>query len=112
MAIRPTGHKNKGVEKIIYLLHDWLMALEENIAETRLPDPLYVRPNNKPNWTEEDLNRIINAIDEEVDKEAHGSVGRSIGATIGPDFKRLPVAQKLALVQQIETIIEENKTSD
>jgi len=68
MPMYPSGHSNPGVAAIIFLLDDWLNAMESGTAELRLPDPEYRRAGGRPLWTEEELDTIIRDIDAEIDQ--------------------------------------------
>lgn len=102
----PSGHKNPGVAAIIFLLDDWLNALEEGVAGFHLPDPNHQRPDGRPPWTEEELDDLIRDLDYEVDREVSRAPGTSVGARAGPAFCRLAVPQRLALAQQLEQLLE------
>ncbi len=106
MPMYPSGHSNPGVAAIIFLLDDWLNAMESGTAELRLPDPEYRRAGGRPLWTEEELDTIIRDIDAEIDQEVSRAPGTSVGAKAGPGFSRLALPQRLALVQQLETLLE------
>lgn len=99
------GHDNPAVASIINLLEAWHNELDNGDVTKYLPDPEYAKK-----WTEEHIDRIINGIDEEMDKEVKSTPGRYVEAKAGPDFKRLAYPQKLALVQQLDAIIEEHRT--
>ena len=111
MGAYPSGHKDPNVAALIFLLDDWLAAMESGTASMRFPDPNYVRPNGKALWTEEELDKIILDIDAEIDIEVNRTPGTSVGADAGPGFHRLEMPQRLALVQQLETMLEEQEAS-
>lgn len=106
MGMYPSGHQNPGVAAIIFLLDDWLNALEEGVGGFRLPDPNYQRPDGRPPWTEEELDELIRDLDHEVDCEVNRAPGTSVGARAGPGFCRLALPQRLALAQQLEQQLE------
>lgn len=105
----PSGHENPGVAAVIYLLDDWLLAIEQGTVHLRQPDPNYVRPAGKPLWTEDELDTLICDIDYEVDQEVNRAPGTSVGARAGPGFKRLETPQRLALVQQLDALLKEHQ---
>ena len=111
MPTYPSGHENPGVAAIIFLLDDWLQAMENGTAHLRLPDPTYVRPNGKPAWTQDDLDTLIRDLDAEIDQEVTRLPGTSVGAQAGPGFSRLALPQRLALAQHLETVLERNAGS-
>ena len=108
-SMYPSGHTNSGVADMMFLLDDWLDALEDGSINLRLPDPFYIRPNGKENWTEDDLDRIVKAIDAEIDMEVPRAPGTSVGAKAGTDFYRMTYEQRLAFAQALETFIESNR---
>lgn len=69
MGMSPSGHDNPGVATIIFLLDDWLNALEEGTAALRWLDPAYRRPGARPPWTEAQLDELIRDLDGEVERE-------------------------------------------
>lgn len=109
MPMYPSGHEDPGVAAVIFLLDDWLQAMENGTAHLRMPDPNYVRPGGKPAWTEEELDTLIHDIDAEVDQEVHRAPGTTVGAKAGPGFARLMVPQRLALAQQLEMMLEQHQ---
>ena len=102
-----TSHHDPQTAAVCAVLEDWFWAMEDGLADLRLPDPAYVRPGGKPPWTGEDVDRIIAAIDEEYGKEfaTSGAWARIAGCNAGPGFERLAPAQRLALVQQLATAL-------
>ena len=108
MARYPSGHQNPGVAAVIFLLDDWLNAMEAGTANLRLPDVNYVRGNGQAPWSEEELDRLMRDIDAEVDQEVARLPGTSVGAQAGPGFSRLAVPQRLALAQQLEAVLEKH----
>jgi hypothetical protein len=107
----PSGHENPGVAAMIFLLDDWLSAIEAGTVHLRMPDPNYQRPACRPVWTEEELDALMRDIDAEIDQEVNRAPGTSVGAKAGPDFKRLATPQRLALAQQLETLMEQHTDS-
>lgn len=111
MGMYASGHENPGVAAAIYLLDDWLNAIEDGTVHFRMPDLNYVRPGGKPWWTEEELDTLIRDIDVEVDQEVARAPGTSVGAKAGPGYRRLALPQRLALAQQLESLLERHKDS-
>ena len=109
MPTYPPGHENPGVAAVILLLDDWLQAMENGTAHLRLPDPDYVRPNDKPVWTVEQLDTLIRDLDAEIDQEVTRLPGTSVGAQAGPGFSRLALLQRLALAQHLEATMEQHQ---
>jgi len=105
----PTGHDNAGVAAVIFLLDDWLQAMENGTAHHRLPDPNYVRSNGKPTWTEDELDTLIRDLDAEIDQEVTRLPGTSVGAKAGPGFSRLALPQRLALAQQLDNLVQRHQ---
>ena len=105
MGMYPSGHSNPGVQAIIYLLNDWTDAIENDSYLMRMPDLDYVRPDQKEWWTEEQLDKLIRSIDAEIDMEVPRAPGTSTGSKAGPGLFRLPLAQRLALAQQLEILL-------
>lgn len=99
MPAYPSGHENKGVAAIIFLMDDWLNAIEDDSYIHRLPNPVYPR-----RWTDEELNEFIIALDNEVGQEVAHGPGTSVGAQAGTDFVRLPIPQRRALAQQLHNL--------
>lgn len=110
MGIYPSGHENPAVAAVIFLLDDWLNAMEAGTAHLRLPDPEYRRPNRRPFWTEEQMEVIVRDIDAEIDQEVSRAPGTSVGARAGPGFSRLALPQRLALVEQLETLLDRHRS--
>jgi hypothetical protein len=104
MGIYPSGHSDPIVRDVIAILEDWCVAMEEGTHIYRFPDDDY-----KKKWTEEKLDKIIDAIDEEMDKEIKTTPGVSVSADAGPDFKRLDYDQKLALVQDLDRELDKDR---
>ena len=111
MSAYPSGHKDPHIAAIIFLLDDWLNAMESGTVELRLPDPSYTRPDGKAIWTEEELDKLVQDIDAEIEIEVTRTPGTSVGADAGPGFCRLEVPQRLALAQQLELLMEKQKAA-
>lgn len=109
MPLYPSGHTNPGVAAVMFLLDDWALAMDAGTAHLRRPDPDYVRPEGKEPWTEDELDRMMRAIDAEIDQEVNRAPGTSVGAKAGPEFHRLAVPQRLALAQQLADTIAQHR---
>lgn len=109
MPMYPSGHENPGVAAVIFLLDDWLQAIENGTVHLRMPDHNYVRPNGRPTWTEEELDTLIRDLDAEIDQEVNRAPGTSVGAKAGPGFYRLALPQRLALAQHLEAMLAEHE---
>ena len=92
---------------MVFLLDDWLNAIDTGMAHLRLPDPNYVRPRGKAPWTTQELDTLIRNIDAEIDQEVTRAPGTSVGAKAGPCFHRLDLPQRLALAQHLEQMLEQ-----
>ena len=111
MGAYSSGHVNPGVAAVVFLLDDWLQAMENGTVQVRYPDPNYVRSNGLPGWTEDALDTLIRDLDAEIDQEVPRAPGTSVGAVAGAGFHRLALPQRLALAQQLETIMDEHEDS-
>lgn len=100
----PWGHTNACEAQVLAVLQSWFEGIEEGRALLWQPDPRFKRRNGKPPWSEEDVDRIITAIDEEFEKEAMSWAKNStaIMATAGPGFSRLGPAQRRALCEELD----------
>ena len=112
----PEGHSNLRTEAIFKCLQKWHDAMVFNVVDKFTPDPFYKRLNNRSDWSEEDIIRIVDSIDEETieeveNKNKHHWNGQLIYK--GTRFRELPLIQKIALVQELDYIIntvpDENK---
>ncbi len=101
-----SGHADDETHRVVMILSSWFRAMEDGTAVLRLPNPAYVRPEGKPDWTEEHLEKFIKALDDDIQTEAGTSPGTKMGATAGPGFSRLTWPQRLALVQELEQALE------
>lgn len=106
MGAYPSGHKDPRVAALIFILEKWLVGLEDGTVANWFPDMDYIRPDNKPLWTEEQLGTLVTDLDHEHDIEVERTPGTSTGSNAGPGFLRLTVPQRLALAQELETEIE------
>lgn len=101
----PYGHTNEGVAAVFECLQTWFDAMEDGSTDILLPDPDYQRPAGKAPWTEEDLERLISGLDYEIEQEVKRAPGTQFNCTAGPEFHRLALPQRIALAQQLETIL-------
>lgn len=94
-------------ERTIAILQDWFQALENGTAEYRNPDPRFVRPNDKPPYTDEEVDRVIAALDEEIDGEIQRNKSHwaAKGIQIGSAFARLAPLQRRALVEDLARVV-------
>ncbi|MEK7214584.1 MAG: hypothetical protein AAB289_03190 [Chloroflexota bacterium] len=88
------------------VLDDWFRAIESGGADQRLPDPRYERPEGKPLWTDEQLERLVAvAIDDYVDRQRSWMRNnRNIATDAHCGFGRLGSLQRLALAQDLEAV--------
>ncbi len=98
----PSGHDNDGVHAVMACLQDWFQAMEENRSHLYQPDPDFYKT-----WDEEQLNTLVMEIDKDIDQEVTRSPGTSTKSTAGPGFSRLAVPQRLALAQQLHSIVKQ-----
>lgn len=109
----PKVHADPEVAAVIAYLQDWFLAMEDGSADLRMPDPSYRRSGNRPEWTEDDLDRIIEAIDQEYLREVRGLTGTitggwawvRMGCDAPPGFHRLGRLQRLAFVQGLDQVL-------
>lgn len=88
------------------VLEDWFNAMEDGTAFSRLPKLSYKRPEDKPMWTDEQLDHlVVIAIDEYVDKQ-RGWIknNRNIVTDAHCGFERLGPVQRLAFAQDLEKV--------
>lgn len=106
------GHANPKVHAVIDVLDSWFLALQDGTAPLRLPDPGYQRSRGREPWTEAELEALVGAIDAKVDRElSWSSRNKDMLCDAGPGFWRLAVAQRLALAQQLDAVIQEYEAS-
>lgn len=95
---------------VFTILRDWFYAMESHTAEQRHPDPSYVRRNGKP-LTEQQVNNVIEvALDQHFSSSPNRNyaiINRGIPHDLPPDFNRLAFPQRLALVQQLCSVLDE-----
>lgn len=88
------------------VLEDWFVAMEDGTAFSRLPDLSYTRPDNKPMWTDEQLDNLVTtAIDDYVDKmRSWVKNNRNIDTDTHCGFQRLGPVQRTAFAQDLEKV--------
>ena len=101
----PSGHSNKAVSDIIFILDDWAHALEDGTVGNRRSDVNYTRASGKPDWTEEELDVFVRNLDWEFDQEVLRAPGLGVKAVRGPGFVRLAHEQRLALAQELDAYL-------
>ena len=83
------------------VLRKWFDALQDGSVASFLPDFSYPRQ-----WTEAELEAFVVELDTYVWKQANWVRGnRHIDADAGPGFARLTSAQRLALLQELATVL-------
>ncbi|MFQ5933111.1 MAG: hypothetical protein ACE5KI_00530 [Dehalococcoidia bacterium] len=93
------------IDTVFDILEDWFQAIEDGTAHHRLPDPTFESPPGRPAITEELVNEFIRGLDREIDTDAFGSQGRKYEADASSEFHRLDYPQRVALVQQLMTVL-------
>lgn len=86
------------IQKARELLEDWFWAMENNTMEERKPDLFF-----PIQFSEENIDKAIRLLDEGFERELHWVSSENY--TAGPEFKRLALPQRLALVQQLHSIL-------
>lgn len=108
-AIMPSmyasGHPDKNVETIIFILDGWVKAMDDGSVAQRYPSSSYKRKSGKPEWTEGELDLIMRSLDYEIDQEVARAPGTSTGSKMGPGFVRMDYNQRLAMVQELDEAI-------
>lgn len=85
------------------VLQDWFDALQNGSAHYRLPDANYQRPQGKPPWTDEDLDRLMKEIDNYVwEQRSWAEHQHHATYDAGPAYARLRPPQRLAFAQDLE----------
>lgn len=109
----------------IAVLEDWFQALEDGTAEYRFPDPRFVRPSKPPlseeeytqkplpPYTDEDVDRIVAAIDEEIQGEIARNTThwRAKGIQTDSGFLRLGPLQRRALVEELARVAAQDRSA-
>lgn len=86
------------------VLQDWFLAMEDGSVTNRQPDPFYPTA-----FTDEQVNEVIRKIDLSFNYEKWlVGPGRY---DAGPDFYRLEPPQRLALVQQLHSVMKSYTSS-
>jgi len=97
------------VIEVIGFMQDCFDKLERGEEDQILADPYFERPDGKPPLSEEEIDRIIAAIDSEFAHEITNYLdyhrNRS-GANFAPDFNRMSARARRAMVEGIEAIME------
>lgn len=100
---------NEETIAVYEVLRRWFYGMENGLAQHWQPDPDYVRPSGKP-LTEQQVDRVIAvALDEWFNNSANRGYAlntRQVWHDAGPDFARLAAPQRLALVQELCTVLE------
>lgn len=106
----PTGHDIPKVAAVVSVLHDWFRAMEEGTHTSRFPDPNYIRRNNRPPWTDEEVDKVIEALDHEIryEMDQRPNYWAERGYDIPTDFSRLDKLQRRALVEQVDNALRES----
>jgi len=107
------GRMEEGVElrdetlEVIDYLQEILKKLDAGLETHILGDPFYQREDGKPPFTDEQVDRVINAIDAEFAIEISlypgYHKGRS-GANTTPDFWRLGPSARRVVVEGLDAI--------
>ena len=107
------GRMEEGVElrdetlEVIDYLQDVLQKLDAGLENHILGDPFYQRADGKDPFTDEQIDRVINAIDAEFAIEISlypgYHKGRS-GANTTPDFWRLSPSARRVVVERLDAI--------
>ena len=106
----PHGHTKDDVRAVVWVLEDWFWAMEEGTAEDRQPDPYYIDPAGKV-WIDSLVEDLIKRVDDyftlQVKSWANPAAYNvnKVGADAGPDFGRLGMNQKYALMQDLQRAI-------
>jgi hypothetical protein len=96
------------VLEIIAYLQDCFDKLNRGEEDRILGDPFYRRPEGKPNMTDEEIDRVVAAIDEEFAHEIGAYPGyhrNRSGANAPADFQRLSPRARRAMVEGLEAIL-------
>ncbi len=91
----------------IWAVQEVFDALEGGKAAYLTPDPFYQRADGKPPFSDEDVDRIIAALDEEYDHEMRVYTSHHLsrsGATERPELHRLSPPARRYLVELLDAI--------
>ena len=94
--------------EIIDYLQDCLDKLERGEEDMILGDPFYSRPVGREPFSDEDVARVVAAIDAEFATEMTGAAGyhrNRSGAETTPDFHRLGARAQRAMVEGLDAIL-------
>lgn len=97
----PRGHTDPKVAAVCLLLDKWLVALDSGEVEHWMPDPDYPKQ-----WTEERLNEWITEMDKYM-KGQRASWGKQHSYEAGPEYSRLKLPQRLAMMQALDRTLAE-----
>jgi hypothetical protein len=96
------------VIEVIAFMQDCFNRLERGEEDMILADPFFERPGGKPPLTDDEIDRIIAAIDSEFVHEITNYLdyhrNRS-GANAAPEFTRMSPRARRAMVEGIEAIM-------
>ena len=102
----PSGHADPKVAGIIAVLQRWYDAMQDGSVQHWYPQLDFKRRNGKPLWSDEELDRLIAALDEEFDKElSWAKTQADVKAEAGPGFSRLTTTQRLVLAQELDAML-------
>ena len=93
---------------VIAVLQDAYDLLESGEAHRLNADPYYERPHGRPPFTDADVDRLIDALDEEFGSEIDRFPDyhkRRSGATRKTDWYRLTPSQRRGLANRLDRII-------
>jgi len=103
------------VLEVIAYLQDCLDKLERGEEDMILGDPFYQRADGKPPFSDEDVDRVIAALDEEFGHEIGTYPGyhrNRSGANATPDFHRLSPRARRALVEGLDAILSRHRAEN
>jgi len=97
------------VIEVISFMQDCFDKLDRGEEDLILADPYFERPGGKPPLTDDEVDRVIAAIDSEFAHEITNYLdyhrNRS-GANAAPEFARMSARARRAMVEGIEAIME------
>src|SRR5437016_5161755 len=100
------------VLEVIAYLQDCFEKLERGDEHLILGDPFYQRPDGKPPLTDDEVDKVIAAIDEEFTFEIGTYPGyhrNRSGASAPSDFHRLSPRARRAMVEGLDAILTRHK---
>lgn len=99
------------VIEVVAFMQDCFAKMDRGEEDMILADPYFERPGGKPPLTDEEIDRIITAIDSEFTHEITNYLdyhrNRS-GANTAPEFARMSPTARRAMVEGIEAIMEQH----